>query len=100
MALTTVEALYSPEDDQGVIEQLQKYEDRALIVAGGTFLHGLISRGLLSGIEALIDLSKLGLNTIETGNGKIHPCQFKIGSQFHAGYQHHFQTRVLNFSKE
>jgi aerobic carbon-monoxide dehydrogenase medium subunit len=64
VALTSVEAYYRPADDKGVIEQLQKHEDNALLIAGGTFLHGLIARGLLSGIEAFIDLGQLGLNTV------------------------------------
>ena len=43
---------------------LQRHEDSALIVAGGTFLHGLAARGLLTGIEALIDIQGLGLDNI------------------------------------
>ena len=65
MALTTVQSFQRPEDSKGVIALLEKYEDSALIVSGGTFLHGLISRGLLAGIEVLISLQSLGLNKIE-----------------------------------
>ncbi len=71
MALTSVQSFHSPEDNKSVIELLDKYEDSALIVAGGTFLHGLVSRGLLSGIEALINIQKLGLNKISVGSDKI-----------------------------
>ncbi len=71
MALTSVQSFYSPEDSKAVIELLEKHEDSALIVAGGTFLHGLISRGLLFGIEALINIQKLGLNKIIIGGDKI-----------------------------
>lgn len=71
MALTSVQSFYSPEDSKTVIELLDKHEDSALIVAGGTFLHGLVSRGLLSGIEALINIQKLGLNKINVSSNKI-----------------------------
>jgi len=71
VALTSVQSFYSPEDNKTVIELLDKHEDSALIVAGGTFLHGLVSRGLLSGIEALISIQKLGLNKIDVGKGAI-----------------------------
>ena len=47
-----------------MVRLLQQHEDSALIVAGGTFLHGLASRGLLTGIEALIDIQGLGLDSI------------------------------------
>jgi CO/xanthine dehydrogenase FAD-binding subunit len=72
VALTSVQSFHSPEDSKGVVELLNKHEDSALIVAGGTFLHGLVSRGLLSGIEALINIQKLGLNKITVGSDKIH----------------------------
>ncbi len=72
MALTSVQSFYSPEDIKAVIELLDKHEDNALIVAGGTFLHGLVSRGLLSGIEALINIQKLGLNKINVANDAIN----------------------------
>ncbi len=64
MALTSVQTLYSPESEGEVIQLLGKHEDSALIIAGGTFLHGLSSRGLLVGIEALIDIHNLPLDTI------------------------------------
>ena len=70
MALTSVEAFHSPADKASVVQLLQKHEDNALIVAGGTFLHGLASRGLLTGIEVLIDIQNSGLDniTINTDN--------------------------------
>jgi carbon-monoxide dehydrogenase medium subunit len=56
-----------PGDGDEVVALLARYGDSALILAGGTFVHGLEARGLLSEIEALIDLQKLGLGTVETG---------------------------------
>ena len=64
MALTSVETFYQPENIDRVTELLQEHEDSAMIVAGGTFLHGLSARGLLYGVEALIDIRKLGLDYI------------------------------------
>ena len=64
MALTSVESFHSPTEAAAVVQLLQRHEDSALIVAGGTFLHGLAARGLLTGIEALIDIQGLGLDNI------------------------------------
>ena len=71
MALTSVQSFHSPTDSKDVVELLGKYEDSALIVAGGTFLHGLVSRGLLAGIEALISIQKLGLNTVSSDSNGL-----------------------------
>ncbi len=71
MALTSVQSFHSPEDSKAVVELLGKYEDSALIVAGGTFLHGLVSRGLLAGIEALISIQKLGLDSVSADGGGL-----------------------------
>ena len=75
MALTSVESFHSPADASSVVQLLQQHEDSALIVAGGTFLHGLASRGLLTGIDALIDIQKLGLDTIT-----VNPDTVVIGA--------------------
>lgn len=52
------------------IALLDLYGDSGLIVAGGTFVHGLEARGLLAGVKALIDIRDLGLGRIEhNGDG-------------------------------
>ena len=71
MALTSVESFHSPTEAAAVVQLLQQHEDSALIVAGGTFLHGLASRGLLTGIEALIDIQGLGLDNITADPGNL-----------------------------
>ncbi len=71
MALTSVESFHSPTDISTVVQLLQRHEDSALIVAGGTFLHGLASRGLLTGIEALIDIQGLGLDGISADSDNV-----------------------------
>jgi CO/xanthine dehydrogenase FAD-binding subunit len=43
---------------------LETYHGSALIVAGGSFVHGLDARGLLLGVEALIDIRNLGLKHV------------------------------------
>ncbi len=71
MALSSVQTYYSPDSEAEVVRLLDKHEDSALIVAGGTFLHGLSSRGLLMGIEALIDIQNLRLDSIQTDDGSL-----------------------------
>ena len=71
MALTSVESFHSPTDISAVVQLLLQHEDSALIIAGGTFLHGLASRGLLTGIEALIDIQNLGLDDVSVGNDNV-----------------------------
>ena len=71
MALTSVETYLSPENEAAVVQLLQQYEDGALIVAGGTFLHGLAARGLLTGVEALIDIQNSGLDYVTTNSDGV-----------------------------
>jgi CO/xanthine dehydrogenase FAD-binding subunit len=65
MALPDLKEFCLPESGSDVFSTLKKYGDSSLFVAGGTFIHGLEARGLLSGVEALIDLSQLGLDGIQ-----------------------------------
>lgn len=66
MSLPELKEFCLPESASEVASLLEKYGDGALFVAGGTFLHGLEARGFLSGVEALVDLRKLGLDSIQT----------------------------------
>lgn len=61
MSLTSLKEYFSPSDENELLALLETYHGTALIVAGGSFVHGLDARGLLLGIEALIDIRKLGL---------------------------------------
>lgn len=67
MSLPALSDYFIPEQQDELIELLQRFGENAMIVAGGTFVHGLEARGLLSEVEALIDIGKLGLNGIATG---------------------------------
>jgi carbon-monoxide dehydrogenase medium subunit len=60
-----------PDDGDEVVGLLERYGDAALILAGGTFVHGLEARGLLSEIEALIDIQKLDLGAVETDSAGL-----------------------------
>ena len=64
MSLTSVTEYFTPDGNEEALELLKKYGDSALIVAGGSFVHGLEARDLLTGIEALIDIQSLGLNQV------------------------------------
>lgn len=55
-----------PNDGDEVVDLLERYGEAALILAGGTFVRGLEARGLLSEIEALVDIQKLDLGSVET----------------------------------
>jgi CO/xanthine dehydrogenase FAD-binding subunit len=62
---------FIPEQQSELIELLQRFGEDAMIVAGGTFVHGLESRGLLSEVKALIDIGRLGLNGITTDSSGL-----------------------------
>lgn len=63
MALN-LEDYYLPASLQEASELLQRYGAGAMVVAGGTFVHGLEVRGLLAETVALVDISRLGLRGI------------------------------------
>ncbi len=64
MALPELKEFCRPQSAAELSGVFQTYEDAALLVAGGTFLHGLEARGLLSGVQALVDLRRMGLDTL------------------------------------
>ena len=71
MALVSVQESFNPDTEEGVVALLEKYEDSALIVAGGTFVNGLAARGLLSGVEVLIHMDKLDLARVQAAAGAL-----------------------------
>lgn len=66
MSLATFENYFLPGNGREVVALLQEYGERALILAGGSFVHGLAARDLLSGVDVFIDIQKLGLVNIVT----------------------------------
>ena len=65
MAIPGIIDFLTPEKHNDVVELLRKFGDGAIIVAGGTFVHGLEARGLLSEVTALINIGRLGLDRID-----------------------------------
>ena len=69
MALPSIKDYLVPTSRQEATDLLRQYGDAAMLVAGGTFVHGLEVRGVLDDIEALIDISQLGLAGIRADDG-------------------------------
>lgn len=67
MALRKLREFCIPADRAQLGACFDKYGDGALVLAGGTFIHGLEARGLLSEVEALVDIRKLGLDGLSAG---------------------------------
>lgn len=64
MSLTSLKEYFAPSDEAELLALLERYHGSALIVAGGSFVHGLDARGLLLGVEALIDIRNLGFKHV------------------------------------
>lgn len=62
MSIPTLKKYCRPKTVAEVMDLLGQYGDRGLIVAGATLIHGLEARGLLMGVEALIDIGGVGLS--------------------------------------
>jgi len=71
MAFAEIKEFFRPASSHEVVELLTKYGGQALILGGGTFLHGLAARGLLPPVEALIDLQKAGLAYVRSEDGAL-----------------------------
>ncbi len=67
MSLTSLENYFLPGSGGEVVELLREHGERAMILAGGSFVHGLAARDLLPGIDVFIDIQKLGLADITAG---------------------------------
>jgi CO/xanthine dehydrogenase FAD-binding subunit len=65
MALFTLNEFCIPETTDQLDACVARHGDNALILAGGTFIHGLEARGLLSEVAALVDIRKLGLDGLD-----------------------------------
>ncbi len=83
MSLTTLENYFLPDSGREVVELLQEHGERAMILAGGSFVHGLAARDLLPGIDVFIDIQKLGMTDIVAG-----PEGLRIGAMVRlAGFE-------------
>jgi len=84
MSLPNISDYHVPENTEDAIALLKKYGDNAMIVAGGTFVHGLEVRGVLAEIEALIDIGKLGLDGIEATSEGLRVGATSVFAQLEA----------------
>jgi carbon-monoxide dehydrogenase medium subunit len=71
MASVGVKEFCRPESAREVVELLTRHGDRAVVVGGGTFLHGLFAKGGTSHVEILVDLQKAGLSYIRTSRSAL-----------------------------
>jgi len=71
MTLFNMKEFCMPESKEQVDACIARYGDNALILAGGTFIHGLEARGLLSEVEALIDIRKLGMDGLAASAASV-----------------------------
>jgi CO/xanthine dehydrogenase FAD-binding subunit len=54
-----------------VVSLLREHPDKSRIIAGGTLIHELGFRGLLSGVHTLVDISTLGLSYTKWADGAL-----------------------------
>lgn len=71
MALSQLKEFCVAEDATALDACIARYGDNALILGGGSFIHGLEARGLLSEVEALVDISRLGLDGTESSSSGL-----------------------------
>lgn len=72
MSVTRPKEFFKPRDSGEAVGLLQHHAGKALIVAGGTFIHGLVARGLLPEVDVLIDIQGLPLGYIRNSEQGLH----------------------------
>lgn len=72
MSFAGIKEFLQPGSGREAVELLVKHQESAVVLGGGTFLHGLAARGVLRGVDALIDLQKAGLSVVKfEGEGLV-----------------------------
>lgn len=71
MELIDLESFYSPMSPEDAIKYLNGNDGAKMVLGGGTFVHGLVARGLLTHITHLVDLTNLPLNWIKSTQEKV-----------------------------
>ncbi len=71
MTLPNLQDYHRPATAEEAIALMQQHGEGAMLVAGGTFVHGLEVRGLLDSVTALIDIGRLGLGGISREGSTI-----------------------------
>jgi CO/xanthine dehydrogenase FAD-binding subunit len=60
-----------PEDPDELLRYLKEFGERAKIIAGGTGIYEIAHRGLLSDLEALIDIRRLDLSYVKAASESV-----------------------------
>ena len=71
MSLAGIENYHRPKQSVEALALLTTCGDGALIVNGGTFIHGLVARGLITGVKHIIDINDLKLDYINYDVDKL-----------------------------
>ena len=71
MAISGTKGFFRPENAQEAVQILAAHGDRAVLLAGGTFLHSLLARGPSFRAEVLVDLQRAGLSYVKIANGTL-----------------------------
>ncbi len=71
MTIVGIKEFCRPESSRDVVGILTSRGDRAVLLAGGTFLQGLFARGLTSSVEVLVDLQRAGLSYVKAADGAL-----------------------------
>jgi CO/xanthine dehydrogenase FAD-binding subunit len=71
MTLQNVQDYHLPGTMEEALALLERYGDGAMLVAGGSFVHGLEVRGLLENVNALIDIQRLDLRAVRRVPGGV-----------------------------
>ena len=71
MELIDLESFYSPTSPEDAIKYLNGNDGAKMVLGGGTFVHGLVARGLLTHITHLVDLTNLPLSWIKSTQEKV-----------------------------
>lgn len=66
---------FIPKSIESALQYISRYKGQARVIAGGTTFYELAQRGLLSHVERLVDITKLGLNYVREGDREV-----KIGA--------------------
>jgi CO/xanthine dehydrogenase FAD-binding subunit len=75
MTLSAVKEYLQPGTVSEAVQLLTQYHDRAIVLGGGTFVHGLAARHVLPKVDAFIDLQRTGLTFV-----RLQPDGLAVGA--------------------
>lgn len=71
MELIDLESFYSPTSAQEASKYLEGNDGATMVLGGGTFVHGLVARGLVTHITQIVDLTNLPLSWVKSTQEKV-----------------------------